>query len=267
MNKIKLTALPCICVDVFDGIEMIRPGGEALNFAVHASRFTNIDVTLLGVVGKDKYAEVIMDSIAKFAIDKKHIRIDERHQTANNMTYLTESGDRYYKDDSWNGSILDNIVLNDDEIKILSESDVVFVHFWASCLSQVIELKKTHGFKLVVDFDVYRDFDVMEKFSPFVDFFMISGLEEYLPQFKKLSYKYECLFNISLAERGSVTYYKGKEFKAKAVKVDTVIDTTGCGDSYHAGFVCSYILEKDIEKAMSVGSEIAAETLMHYGGF
>ena len=88
MNKIKLTALPCICVDVFDGIEMIRPGGEALNFAVHASRFTNIDVTLLGVIGKDKYAEVIMDSIAKFAIDKKHIRIDERHQTANNMTYL-----------------------------------------------------------------------------------------------------------------------------------------------------------------------------------
>ena len=153
------------------------------------------------------------------------------------------------------------------EIKIISESDVIFVHFWASCFSQVIELKKTYGFKLAVDFDVYRDFDVMEKFSPFVDFFMISGSEEYLPQFKKLSYKYECLFNISLAERGSVTYYKGKEFKAKAVKVDTVIDTTGCGDSYHAGFVCSYILEKDIEKAMSVGSEIAAETLMHYGGF
>ena len=128
-------------------------------------------------------------------------------------------------------------------------------------------MKKTYGFKLPVDFDVYRAFDVMEKFSPFVDFFMISGSEEYLPQFKKLSYKYECLFNISLAERGSVTYYKGKEFKAKAVKVDTVIDTTGCGDSYHAGFVCSYILEKDIEKAMNVGSEIAAETLMHYGGF
>lgn len=101
----------------------------------------------------------------------KHIRIDERHQTANNMTYLTESGDRYYKDDSWNGSILDNIVLNDDEIKILSESDVVFVHFWASCLSQVIELKKTHGFKLVVDFDVYRDFADMERFAPYVDFF------------------------------------------------------------------------------------------------
>ena len=53
----------------------------------------------------------------------------------------------------------------------------------------------------------------------------------------------------------------------QAVKVDAVIDTTGCGDSYHAGFVCSYMLENDIEKAMRVGSEIAAETLKHYGGF
>ena len=37
MNKIKLTALPCICADVFYGTEIIRPGGEALNFAAHAS--------------------------------------------------------------------------------------------------------------------------------------------------------------------------------------------------------------------------------------
>ena len=267
MNKIKLTALPCICADVFYGTEIIRPGGEALNFAAHASQFKDIDVTLLGVVGKDKYAEAIMDSISKFDIDKNHIRIDERYQTANNMTYLTESGDRYYKDDSWNGKILDNIVLNDNEIKILSRSDVVFVHFWASCFSQVVELKETLGFKLAVDFDVYRDFADMERFAPHVDFFMISGSEELLPKFKELSDKYRCLFNVSLAERGSVTYFNGQEFKVQAVKVERIIDTTGCGDSYHAGFVCSYMLENNIEKAMNVGSEIAAETLKHYGGF
>ena len=267
MNKIKLTALPCICADVFYGTEIIRPGGEALNFAAHAPHFKDIDVTLLGVVGKDKYAEAIMDSISKLDIDKNHIRIDERYQTANNMTYLTESGDRYYKDDSWNGEILDNIVLNDNEIKILSRSDVVFVHFWASCFSQVVELKETLGFKLAVDFDVYRDFADMERFAPHVDFFMISGSEELLPRFKELSNKYRSLFNVSLAERGSVTYFNGQEFKVQAVKVESIIDTTGCGDSYHAGFVCSYMLENNIEKAMNVGSEIAAETLKHYGGF
>ncbi len=267
MKRIRLTALPCICADVFYGTDTIRPGGEALNFAAHASRFRDIDVTLLGIVGKDKYAEVIMGSISKLDIDKNHIRIDERYPTANNITYLTESGDRYYKDDSWNGKILDNLVLNDEEIKILSGSDAVFVHFWASCFSQVINLKKTLGFKLAVDFDVYRDFSDMERYAPYVDFFMISGSEELLPRFRELSDKYPCLFNMSLAEHGSVTYLNGQEFRVQAVKVENIIDTTGCGDSYHAGFVCSYMLGNDIEKAMNVGSEIAAETLKHYGGF
>lgn len=267
MKRIRLTALPCLCADVFYGTDTIRPGGEALNFAAHASRFRDIDVTLLGVVGKDKYAEVIMEAISKLDIDKSHIRIDERYPTANNMTYLTGSGDRYYKDDSWNGKILDNLVLNDTEIKVLSESDVVFVHFWASCFPQVIELKKTLGFKLAVDFDVYRDFSDMERYAPYVDFFMISGSEELLPRFRELSDKYPCLFNMSLAEHGSVTYFNGQEFRVQAVKVENIIDTTGCGDSYHAGFVCSYMLGNDIEKAMNVGSEIAAETLKHYGGF
>ena len=55
-----------------------------MNFAAHASHFKDIDVTLLGVVGKDKYAEAIMDSISKLDIDKSHIRIDERYQTAKN---------------------------------------------------------------------------------------------------------------------------------------------------------------------------------------
>ncbi|WP_294406546.1 PfkB family carbohydrate kinase [uncultured Ruminococcus sp.] len=267
MEKVKLTALPCICADVFDGTDIIRPGGEALNFAAHASCFKDIDVTLLGIIGKDRYAEVIMDSISDLDIDKEFIRIDERYQTANNMTYLTSDGDRYYKEDSWNGKILDDIILNDTEIRILSESDVVFIHFWASCFYQVVELKKSFGFKLAVDFDVYRDLDVMERLAPYIDFFMISGSEELLPKFRELSDKYSCLFNISLAEKGSVTYYKGNEFKVQAEKVDTIVDTTGCGDSYHAGFVCSYILENDIVKAMKVGSEIAAKTLKHYGGF
>ena len=79
MKRIKLTALPCICADVFDGTDIIRPGGEALNFAAHASRFDEMDVTLLGIVGKDKYAEAIMDSISRLDIDRKSTRLNSSH--------------------------------------------------------------------------------------------------------------------------------------------------------------------------------------------
>lgn len=267
MKRYKLIALPCICADVFDGTDIIRPGGEALNFAAHASKFDDIDVTLLGIVGKDKYAEAAMKAIDGLDIDKSFIRIDERYATANNRTYLTAEGDRYYKEDSWDGRILDNIILNNTERSIISNADVVFIHFWASCFAQVIELKKKYGFKLAVDFDVYRDFDDMKRYAPFVDFFMISGSEELLHYFEEMSKSFDGLFNMSLAEKGSVTFCKGKEYRVSAVKTENIVDTTGCGDSYHAGFVCSYLVENDIIRAMNVGSGFAAETLLHFGGF
>lgn len=47
----------------------------------------------------------------------------------------------------------------------------------------------------------------------------------------------------------ALTYFNGQEYRVQAVKVESIIDTTGCGDSYHAGFVCSYMLENDIKKA------------------
>lgn len=267
MRKLKLVALPCLCADVFDGTNEIRPGGEALNFAVHASKFEAVDVSLFGIVGDDAYGKVIFASIADKRINTEHVRVEKNGITANNRTYLTPEGDRYYKDDSWNGEILDNIVLNDEEVKWILDADVVFVHFWASCFSQILELRKKHEFKLAVDFDVYRDFEDMKQYAPYVDFFMISGEEKLLPHFEAYSNTYDGLFNMSMGENGSVTYHKGLKYKVFAHPVSKIVDTTGCGDSYHAGFVCSYLLHGDIEQAMHDGSELAVETLKHYGGF
>lgn len=263
----KLTALPCLCADVFDGTGEIRPGGEALNFAAHACTFKGVEVTLLGVIGQDAYGQAILKAIADKPLDASHVRIDPAQTTANNYTYLTAEGDRYYKPDSWNGKILENIRLTEEERAILAASDVVFVHFWASCFQEVLALKKQYGFKLAVDFDVYRDFAHMEQLAPDIDFFMISGEEELLHHFQGFSTRCEGLFNMSLGAKGSVTYFHGDEYRVAAEPVETIVDTTGCGDSYHAGFVCSFVQEGDIIKAMQTGSRIAAETLGHYGGF
>lgn len=263
----RITALPCLCVDVFDGTGEIRPGGEELNFAVHAARFENMEVVLLGVVGKDRYGEAILNSIAGMNIDSRFIRVDEHHTTANNMTYLTEEGDRYYKDNSWNGEILDAFSLTDHEIEMIRNSDVVFTHYDAPCFHEIIALQKKYKFRLAVDFDVNRDFERIEEFCPYIEFFMMSGSKEFLHIFKSFSEKYDGLFNMTLAKEGSVTYYHGKEYRVKADSVERIVDTTGCGDSYHAGFVCSYLAGNEIEKAMAVGSKLAAETLTHFGGF
>lgn len=266
-SAIKLIALPCLCVDVFDASGEIRPGGEALNFAAHASGFEGIDVTLLGALGADEYAQVILDSIAHMPIHTESLRREPDKHTANNRVYLTPEGDRYYKEDSWDGDIVDKMILNEKELRLLSESDVVFIHFWAGCFPQVLEAKKRYGFLLAVDFDVYRDFEKMQEYAPYVDYFMISGKKELLPYFEAFSRRYPGLFNMSLAEKGSVTYQNGICYRVSACEVPEVIDTTGCGDSYHAGFVCSHLLHKDIRRAMQEGSRLAAGTLSHFGGY
>ena len=264
---IKLVALPCLCVDVFDGTNEMRAGGEALNFAAHASRFDEIKVSLLGAVGQDSYADCIMDSISNKNIDVSHVRIEKNKVTANNRTYLTQNGDRYYKEDSWTGDIVDKMILNRDELEFVRKSDVIFVHFYAGCFKQIIDLKKSSSFKLAVDFLEYRDFEDMEKYAPYVDYFMISGEENLLSKFADFSNKYPGLFNMSLAEKGSVTYHNGKEYAVPADEVTEIIDTTGCGDSYHAGFVCSHMINGDICEAMKVGTQFATETLSHFWGF
>ena len=84
---------------------------------------------------------------------------------------------------------------------------------------------------------------------------------------KSWSERFDALFNVTLAEKGSVTFHRGQEYRVSAVPVEEVIDTTGCGDSYHAGFVCRCLLDGDITAAMHEGSRVASEILGHMGGF
>lgn len=263
----KLTAMSTLCVDVIGDAKEIRPGGEALNFAVHAEKYSNISVSIIGAIGDDQYGNAIMQSIQDIKIDKTCIHIINGGTTANNRIYLTEDGDRYFRADSWTNGVLTEYRLGEDDINLIKISDVVFLNYYCPYFSDILEMKTKYGFKLAVDFDEERDFIEMEKVAAYIDFFMISGNEEILHIFKNWSEKYAGLFNITLAEKGSVTYCNGREYRVAAVPVAEVTDTTGCGDSYHAGFVCSYLDKGDIVASMEEGSRVASGTLQHYGGF
>lgn len=262
-----LLAMTCMCVDVFDASKEIRPGGEALNFAAVASEYDNVEVTLLGAIGDDDYGTVILESIKDKSINKDYIHIISGADTASHRIYLTENGDRYFKADSWNGGIHDVYRLTAADKERIVSADTVFITYDSPNFHDVLELKKTATFRLAVDFNVVRDFARLENVVPYVDFFFISGEDSILPQFQKWSEQHDNIFNITLAENGSVTYHKGKKFRVSAVPVSEVIDTTGCGDSYHAAFLCTYLKNGDIVGAMNEGSKVASKTLGHIGGF
>ena len=263
----KITAMSTMCGDIFMHTGEIRPGGECLNFAAVACEYPGIDVHLLGAIGDDACGKTVLESIQNKRIGKDCIHVIPGGVTACNKTYLTEDGDRYYKPDSWNGGVYAIYQLTAQDVQQIVSSDAVFLNYGCANFDDVLALRKEHGFTLAVDFDVERDFAKLEALLPWIDYFFISGEESLLPVLKGWSERYDGVFNATLAEQGSVTYLRGQEHRVAAAPVKEIVDTTGCGDSYHAGFLCEYARSCDVIAAMNEGSRAASRTLSHLGGF
>ena len=263
----RILCMPTLCADIFEHSGEILPGGEALNFACIACQYDHVDVALLGAIGEDEPGRHIQQVIAQRPIDGKNVHVISGGMTATHRISIDKHGDRYFKPGAWNGGVLNTYRLTESDYAALDAADIVFCTWFSPNFREVLEARKAGTFQLAVDFDIERSFAKMEEVLPWVDFFMISGDDSLLPIAKAWSEKYDGLFNVTLAARGSVTYHRGAAYRVSAVPVSEVIDTTGCGDSYHAGFVCSYAKDGNILAAMQEGSRTASETLGHVGGF
>ena len=70
---------------------------------------------------------------------------------------------------------------------------------------------------------------------------------------------------LTRSEKGSVVLSKGKITAIHAAPVTNVVDTTGAGDLYAAGFLYGIAAEQNIETAGRLGSLAAAEIISHIG--
>ena len=264
---IRIVAMPCLCADVFEKTGDIFPGGEALNFAANACHDAHVQVELMGASGDDPVGQAVLAAIRARPIGYDRVRIVPGGTTARHIISLTEDGDRYFKPGAWSSGVYADFRLDETDRAHLASADFVFCTYSCPNFREVAEVRRSARFALAVDFDVTRDWASVEPFLPWIDIFFISGNEELLPHFRAWSEQYPGLFNVTLAEKGSVTYHHGREYRVSAVPVAQVIDTTGCGDSYHAGFLCHYAADGDILAAMHEGSRLASLTLSHMGGF
>lgn len=67
------------------------------------------------------------------------------------------------------------------------------------------------------------------------------------------------------SENGAIAVAGGQRHEAPAAPVDEVIDTTGAGDLFAAGFLAAYGEGQDLTRCLRLGAVCAAEIISHYG--
>lgn len=91
--------------------------------------------------------------------------------------------------------------------------------------------------------------------------FEVSDIEKAISACKKI----DAVFAITLGENGSVIVDREQILRIKAIKPARLVDTTGAGDLYAAGFLHGYLAEKSLEICGQMGSILASEIISYYG--
>lgn len=100
--------------------------------------------------------------------------------------------------------------------------------------------------------------DIIKKDYDDIDF-KTNVVEEHFKSFEGK------LLIITEGKKGSFGYYQGAKFHQQAIEPEEIVDTTGAGDGYTAGFIAEYIKSHHIPKAMESGAEYAAKILGRIG--
>lgn len=267
----KIACVGDVGVDYYENLKLLKPGGIAFNFACNLVKSSKKNkVSIVALLGDDIFTQKLLQIIKELKINFSHIKIMHGNSPKQNI-FLKENGERKFT--GYNPGVLTKWKLQKTGVDFICKHDAVFVP-----LSDGIEhifnaVKKIKGPIKVVDFsqdyefaDFSKQNNIITKNIKYFDIIFIGGSGKYLKMVEKLAKNnFEKVIVLTLGFKGSISFYQGKIYIQKAMKVRKIVDTTGCGDAFQAGFLASWIEKKDIKTALLKGTKRAASIIKYVG--
>ncbi len=101
-------------------------------------------------------------------------------------------------------------------------------------------------------------------FANEAEIMMLSETEDFDAAVAQTAAKVETLI-VTRSEKGAIAVRDGKTTAVAAEPVEHIVDTTGAGDLFAAGFLSGCIEQRPMEECLTIGAIAAAEVISHYG--
>lgn len=255
-------------VDIYEHINTMYPGGNAVNFAVFAKQLGAVRSAYMGIFGSDKEAEHVITSLEEEGIELMACRQVIGENGAARVTVNSEDGDRIFLGSN-EGGVRGDMLFALDRFTLEYVRSFDLVHSGNYCFTER-ELPKIKEAGVPISFDFSDDStdEYFEQIAPYVTYAFMSCGDLTLEETKEKLIRVKALGpEIVCASRGSEgsIAYDGNQFYLQGIKpVEHMVDTMAAGDSLLTAFLVAYIARK---KERECGPSDIAECLDQAAAF
>jgi len=256
-------------------------GGSAANTLAGMAAL-GAQCAFVGQVAKDQFGDIFAHDIRAVGIDFDTAPRDAEPPTARCLIFVTPDGERTMNTFLGASQYLPPAALDEE---LIASAGVLYLegYLWdpeepRSAMRRAIDVARNAGRKVAFtaseSFVIDRHGDDFRKmieeglidimFVNETELATLTGESEFEAGLAALDGKIPVLVATRSA-KGAVGIANGQRAEVNAEPVEKVIDTTGAGDLFAAGFLTGHARGESLETCLRMGSICAAEIISHYG--
>lgn len=253
------------------------PGGSAANTIFGMARL-GVPCAFLGKIGNDDHAHFYKSSFEKLGGDITRFKHADGHSTARCLSLITPDSERTMRTHLGAAALLSPEEIDADDFEGFDLVHVEgYILFNPDLASHVLKSAKDAGCQVSLDLGAFEVVKAAEGTLPdllrnYVDIVFANedeaeafcGHRDYAKAVEELGDHCETAA-VKLGAEGSLIKRGGESTRIDATPVSSIVDTTGAGDLWAAGYLFGHLLDKPIEECGRLGSILGGEVVQHIG--